>query len=161
MQATPARLVAITAALVLLALPAVVFADPDGTATVRFGRSDIGSPFDPRSGHDQSAHAKDSLFPRTVTIARGGSVTYLRDGFHQVAIYEPDTRPEDIAVTRLDRGLIDDPEDRVARGPRPQEGWTTWTTPSGTFDERGRYLVICTVPGHFTNFDMYGWVNVK
>ena len=40
-------------------------------------------------------------------------------------------------------------------------GTGTWTTAPTTFDEPGRYLVLCNFTPHFAEFDMYGWVNVK
>jgi hypothetical protein len=36
-----------------------------------------------------------------------------------------------------------------------------WTTPPGTFDQPGTYLVICTTQVHFLFAKMYGWVIVK
>ena len=35
------------------------------------------------------------------------------------------------------------------------------TSPSFTFTEPGRYLVICTFLPHFADAQMYGWVIVK
>jgi hypothetical protein len=58
---------------------------------------------------------------------------------------------------------IEDPEGRVALGPpQPPPGAEEieWTTPPGTFDEPGRYLVICTTRVHFVEAKMYGWVIV-
>ena len=42
--------------------------------------------------------------------------------------------------------------------PEPPDRSLDWTTPPGTFAQAGRYLVICTVRGHFLEYDMYGWV---
>jgi len=46
---------------------------------------------------------------------------------------------------------------------RPTSRWTKkeWTTPPGTFEEPGIYLVICTTLEHFEEAKMYGWVIVK
>jgi plastocyanin len=117
--------------------------------------------FDP--DHDLSGNALDNLVPRTVVISQGGSVTYVRGGSgrHQVAVYGPGTAPEDIDVSVLSGGFIDDADGRVAKGPLPTgAGWTVWTTPPGTFAQPGRYLVICTFAPHF-EMAMYGWVIVK
>ena len=146
----------------LLGQAPVAVATPPATATVRFGRPDTGSPFPPATGHDHSSHARDNLVPRTVVIARGGSVTYQVRGFHQVAIYRPGTEPEDITVPAS--GLINDPNGRVALGPPPPpppNRALDWTTPPNTFAERGRYLVICNVRSHFVEYEMYGWVIVQ
>ncbi len=153
--------VLVVAALALLA-PAVL-AGPDASATVRFGNDDVGSSFPPRDEHDESGNAKFNLIPRTVTIAEGGIVTYdifVRFGFHEPKVYDVGTTPEDIDVQFP---FINESEGLVATGPRVSgsQGTATWPTPAGTFDEPGRYLVLCNFAPHFELFDMYGWVNVK
>ena len=140
------------------------------TATIAFGRPDTGSPFAPPLGHDQSSHAKDNLVPRTVVIARGGTVTFDLSGPgrapHQVAVYPDGTEPGDVDTTALAPPVagcppaprIVDP-DGVVLAPQPCAGGTT--SPSHTFTQPGRYLVICTFLPHFAQFQMYGWVIVK
>jgi plastocyanin len=140
------------------------------SATVAFGRPDTGSPFPPPSGHDQSSHAKDNLVPRTVVIAQGGTVTFDLSGpgraIHQVAVYPDGTDPGDVDTTVLAPPaagcppvpLIADP-DGIVLAPQPCAGGTT--SPSHTFTQPGRYLVICTFLPHFADFQMYGWVIVK
>ena len=85
------------------------------------------------------------------------------------------TRPEDITLSDatlddlvvplppgvLPNFVINDPNNRVAVGPAinpvaPQ----SWTTPAGTFDTPGRYLVICQFLPHFADAKMYAYVNV-
>jgi hypothetical protein len=144
-----------------LLVPAVL-AGPDAAATVRFGNDEVGSPFPPITDHDQSGNGKFNLIPRTVTIARGGSVTYdilIRFGFHQPMVYDVGTTPDDIAGGFP---FLDDSGGLLATGPRVNAatGTATWTTPAGTFDEPGRYLVLCNFAPHFAEFGMYGWVNV-
>lgn len=142
-------------------------------ATVDFGRDDVGSPADPASGHDASGHARDKQFPRTVLIRAGGTITFDMGSFHQVAIYAPGTLPEDIDTNDLldltapgggpviiPQVLIDDEDQRLAIGPFSYAPMT-WTAPAGTFDEPGRYLVICTFRFHFVDANMYAWVVVK
>lgn len=143
---------------------------PPLAATVEFGRPDTGSPFPPPSGHDQSSHAKDNLNPRTTVIARGGTVTFDLSGpgraVHQVAVFPDGTDPDDVDLTTLAPPvmgcppvpLIADPDGEVL-APQPCAGGTT--SPSHTFTEPGRYLVICTFLPHFAEFQMYGWVIVK
>ena len=58
-------------------------------------------------------------------------------------------------------GRVNDPNGRIALGPAPAPGDTMYESPPGTFDQPGRYLVICNVTRHFTNDDMYGWVIVQ
>lgn len=148
-------------------LAAGVTALPDGSATVRFGNPTAGSTFPPPEGHDASSNAKDNLIPRTVTIARGGSVTYAIDGFHQPIVYEAGTVPSDIEAPPFppEENLFVTPPagplvpGQLARGPLNEPPATqTWTT--SLFDEPGRYLVICNLTPHFSFFDMYGWVIV-
>src|SRR5688500_17020270 len=136
------------------------------TATVQFGAPNVGSPFPPVPTHDQSAHAKDNLIPRTVVIKAGGTVTFNSSGIHQVAIYDDGTEPSDID-TSIVRGtpclggaplLINDSEDRLAVFDQPCAGGPA--SPSYTFAEPGRYLVICAFLPHF-EVQMWGWVIVK
>ena len=158
-------LLLVVAALVLPALPA--FAGPPMSAEVQFGREHVGTEFFPPGEHDASFHAKDQLQPRTVVISAGGTVTFNVGPFHKIAIYGPGIGPDDIDVDLLEPPgtpfdfppIINDPEGRIARGdlvmpgPPVPFGWT--------FDEPGRYFVICEVLPHFVSADMYGWVIVK
>lgn len=142
-------------------------------ATVQFGIDSHGSPFPPPDEHDASGHARDKVYPREVVIARGGDVTFQLALVHQVAVYEPGTRPADIridATTLEDVNLgpftipnfrINDPSHRIVLGTPQVLFETEWTTPPGTFDQAGRYLVICTTLPHFASSNMYGWVTVK
>ena len=144
------------------------------TATVRFGINELGSPFPPQAGHDHSSTAADMLVPQTVVIARGGSVTFRIDEVHQAAVYRPGILPGDIRVdgtTLEDADLgfgivipqfrINDPNGRLALALPQSLIEHTWTTPPGTFDAPGRYLVICTSAPHFVLNRMYGWVIVR
>jgi hypothetical protein len=138
------------------------------TAEVHFGTDETGSPFPPAQ-HDQSFHSFDKLFPRTVVIQRGGSVTYEIYPCHQPAVYEPGTKPEDIDVSLTEPigvaicppDRINDPTGRLALAPPQTTVEAEWTTPPGTFDEPGVYLVICTTFVHFRFANMYGWVIVQ
>jgi hypothetical protein len=145
------------------------------SATLTFGRSGVGSPFPPPSGHDASGHAYDKILPHVVNIAAGGSVTINIGPFHAAAVYDAGTRPEDISLDPsvlddlavpfppgvLPDFIINDPTNRIAQGPPLDPAApVTWTTPAGTFDTPGRYLVICVVVPHFANAKMYAYVNV-
>jgi plastocyanin len=106
------------------------------------------------------------VMPYTTIIKAGGSVRFAIAGAHQIAVYGPGTDPGDINTSLLipipgappTIGLIDDPVNRIYRGPNPL------TAPQDRvevvqFNTRGLYLVICTVSIHF--FDgMFGWVKV-
>ena len=143
------------------------------SVTVDFGRDDVGSPFPPPQGHDGSGHAKDKMFPRTVVIAAGGSVTFQMGTAHQVAVYSPGTEPSDIVINQttledvtMEFGVfipdfrINDPTNRIALGTPQSLLPSTWTTPPGTFAQPGLYLVICTTVPHFVASNMYAWVRV-
>ena len=145
------------------------------SATLTFGRADVGSPFPPPSGHDASGHAYDKILPHVVNIAVGGSVTITMAPLHGAAVYDAGTRPGDISLSPallddlavpfppgvLTDFIIDDPTNRVALGPAVNPvGQVTWTTPPGTFDAPGKYLVICVVLPHFAGAKMYAYVNV-
>jgi plastocyanin len=140
------------------------------SATIKFGRDDLGSPFPPPSGHDASGHSRDSLFPREVVIDKGGTVTFVLgpSPVHEVAIYEPGTDSRDINTSLLDPPApppcppvptINDPNHRIAIvSDQICEGGSA--TPTWTFTAPGRYLVICTFLPHFEQ-GMYGWVTVQ
>lgn len=145
-------------------LAPAVLAGPDASATVRFGTDDAGSSFAPITAHDASGNAKFNLVPKTVAIAEGGSVTYdifVRFGIHQPAVYEAGSTPDDIQIQAFP--FVNDTDGRLALGPpvSGSPGTAAWTTPGGTFDEPGRYLILCNFAPHFAAFDMYGWVQVK
>ena len=97
-----------------LVVPAVL-AVPGTSATVRFGNDDVGSPFPPITEHDESGNGKFNLIPRTVTITRGGTVTYdilVRFGVHQPVLYAAGTTPDDIAI-QGPFPFVNDPTGRV------------------------------------------------
>ena len=136
-------------------------------ATVRFGNDSVGSPFPPPSGHDQSPHAKDNLIPRTVVIDQGGTVTFqMGGGVHAVGIYKDGTRIDQVVraaapkagcpavyVTgATDPNLLTMLGEPICAGGDPAVSYT--------FENPGRYLVICTFVPHL-NVGMYGWVEVR
>jgi plastocyanin len=134
-------------------------------AIIQFGQSDVGSPFPPGSEHDQSAHAKDNLVPRSVVIEQGGTVTFqVPAGAHQIAIYAPGTEPDDIDTTNL-LALCPGPAPRLINDPANRLALITHACGSSwqaqyTFDTPGRYLVICAFLPHF-EVGMFGWVEVR
>jgi hypothetical protein len=153
---------------------------PLATATVSFGEWKTGVPLDryppappippppPGGGH--------LLVPHEVTIKVGGTVNFIISGFHQVVVYAPGTKPEDIntSLTRPTRGtpagipLINDTSDRLYAGLDPSTVHGGPPTPiiplldrveTVQFSRTGRHLVICGVRGHFLD-NMFGWVKV-
>ena len=143
--------------------------DGSNAATIEFGRDTLGSPFPPPSGHDQSGHSRDSLFPREVVIDKGGVVTFVMgvSGVHEVAIYKPGTTPDDINTQALSLPApgcppvptINDSNNRIAIvSDQVCEGGSA--KPTWKFDQPGKYLVICTFLPHF-QVGMYGWVTVR
>jgi hypothetical protein len=150
------------------------------TATVSFGEWQTNVPLDryppappippppPGGGH--------LLVPHQVTIKLGGTVNYIVSGFHQVIVYAPGTKPEDIntSLIRPTRGtpagipLINDASNRLYAGLDPSTvhgGPPTATIPlldrveTVQFSRKGLHLVICGVLPHFLG-NMYGWVKV-
>jgi len=158
----PRRIAFVVGLAALLALPAVVAALPDGSATVQFGNDDAGSPFPPPSGHDASFNAKDNVIPRTAVISAGGMVTWNVPGIHQVAVYRPGITPGDIVPTgNLETNpFVDDPNGRLALQANPF-GPPRPPTFEHTFSAPGKYLIICNFLPHFVFAKMYGWIDVK
>ena len=107
--------------------------------------------------------------PGTVTIDVGGRVTFNIVNPHQISIYEPGKRPEDVDTTALvampagcpnpgGAARINDTDGLVAAYLQPCNAPRTPIVHQ--FDEPGRYLVICSFNPHF-QIGMYGWVVVR
>jgi hypothetical protein len=122
------------------------------------------------------------LIPYQVTIKVGGTVNFIIAGLHQIIVYAPGKRPDEVGLpplfpTRPTKGLppavplINDPRERLYAGLDPSTLHGGPPTEAGNpplldrievvqFTRRGRHLVICGVLPHFVNDNMYGWVNV-
>jgi plastocyanin len=146
-------LTAVVLALVLV-LPSVGFAGPPDSATMRFGRPEVGSGCNFPCEDDASFHTVDKVQPGAVTISAGGTVAFDIEGFHQVAIYEPGITPKDIEPDVGAFPFVNDADGRVFLG-------GLLADESFTFDEPGKYLVICNIAPHFEEAQMWGWVIVK
>ncbi len=151
---------------------------PLASATVSFGHwrqfDRVTAALGPND-RTQNGHA---LIPHEVFIKAGGTVNFIIGGFHQVIVYGPGTKPEDINPLLIipgsaPPGLIDDPTNRVYRGidPRilPLLNIVPQTMPPTMLQDRvevvvfpnpGRHLVICGVVPHFVNDGMFGFVRV-
>lgn len=138
------------------------------TATVSFGAWKAGGtpPLDrfPNVSPGPANHLH--VTPFQANIRQGGTVNFDISGLHQVIVYAPGKRPEDVLfnITTPTTGtpagvpLIADSVDRVYRGLDPS------LLPRDRvevvqFDERGLHLVICGVQSHFLE-GMYGFVRV-
>jgi plastocyanin len=137
-----------------MALPVVVLAAPPASATMRFGSPNHGSGCNFPCVDDASFHSVDQVVPGAVAISAGGTVTFDVEGFHQVAIYAAGTRVADIEPNPGAFPFVDDPEGRIFLG-----GLTADAT--FTFEEPGKYLVICEIAPHFEGAQMWAWVQVK
>jgi plastocyanin len=158
---------------------------PMATATVSFGAwrqlPAPGGDRHPNLGQTAGlANAVHALIPNEVTIKAGGTVNFIFAGFHQIAVYDDGTTPEQINTADVIPGtppLINDATNRVYRGISPfvlplllgptQTGPITGTfqpqlqdrVEAVQFPNAGRFLVICTVLPHFRD-GMVGYVNV-
>jgi plastocyanin len=133
--------------------PAVALALPS-QATMVFGRPDLGSGCQfPDCVSDKSFHAVDKVAPGSVSIAAGGTVDFDIEGFHQVAIYAPGTKPSDIEADETAFPFVNDDTNRIFLGGIADASFT--------FSEPGKYLVICNIAPHFEDSNMWGWVQVK
>jgi hypothetical protein len=149
------------------------------TATVSFGewRTDVPLDRAPAQPPGPPAGNGHLVIPHQVTIKVGGTVNFIIAGFHQVVVYAPGKRPQDVnvAITRPTRGippgvpLINDAVRRLYAGPDPSTLHSAFEFPTNPlldrveavqFSRRGRHLVICGVLPHFVEDNMYGWVRV-
>jgi len=155
---------------------------PLANATVSFGAWPVGTvdaPMDRTTGPALAPLAANhhALVPFDVTIKEGGSVNFVLAGFHQVVVYAPGKKVEDVDRSVLLPipgappfiGLINDPDQRIYRGldprllsPAPPAAPNLLSqdrVEALTFATRGIYLVICAVNVHLAD-GMYGWVKV-
>ena len=155
-----------------VAVPAAVMAGPDDSPSVQFGNPTVGSfgPVGPGIElHDASANAQFNLVPRTTVVEAGGTVTFTigvqgATGNnivpHWVSVCNEGVEPEDVVDSNPATIGIDDSDCTPAPNGGPFSSGSGHAVPV-TFSQPGRYLVICNLRPHFTEFNMYGWVNVK
>jgi plastocyanin len=109
------------------------------------------------------------ILPDEIKVTEGGVVHFLVSGFHQIFVYNAGTELADINVPS-EGTFINDLVDLLyqwinpAGGPLGTPGTTNPSNASNrvesvSFAERGTYLVICNVRGHF-NDGMFAFVKV-
>ena len=153
----------VLAVLLILSTTRYVTAHPPVISAVEFGHPGVGS-----------AEAEDTLNPRTTVVAVGATVHFgITSRVHGVAIYDAGTQPSDVDASILIDGggncpgsagnprYINDTNNRLAFFNPPCSTNSQTGTASFTFNQPGRFLVICTFNSHFVQRDMYGWVIVK
>jgi plastocyanin len=124
--------------------------------TVAFGQWN--TPID-RFGPTGPPNVGHHLSPREVTLAVGGTVSFLIGGFHLVLVYDGGKLHTDVNVATATGTppLINDTVNRIYRGLPPTAGVDR--IENVHFHQPGRYLFVCGVLPHF-NDGMYGYVNV-
>jgi hypothetical protein len=142
---------------------------PNANASVSFGYWQQFDRFPTNNDRTRNGH---ELIPHVARVKAGGTVNFIIAGFHQVIVYGPGVKPDDINTSMLTSTtgtpppgvmfppLIDDPTGRVYRGLDPS------TQPQDRvevvhFPNRGLHLVICGVLPHFATDRMFGWVRVS
>ena len=156
--------------------------------TVSFGLWDpnkadlMGAPLDRLLGDPaMGVGVNDIIIPNKVTIEEGDTVNFIIGGGHVLNIYDDGTKPKDIDTSVIEPasncpttagGVINDPINRIYRGPCFSTSFTPTTTITRRdgvevvqFTKSGRYLVICSRLNHFINsttgkFQMFGFVKV-
>ena len=133
------------------------------SVTVAFGAGlNTATPNNPANHH---------VLPAVIRVKAGGVVNFAVAGFHQIYVYTPGVKQEDIEVPATGT-FINDRENLYysgilpAGGPPP--GIPATLNPSNavnrvesvSFSEPGTYLVICNVRGHFLD-GMYAYVQVS
>jgi hypothetical protein len=140
-------------------------------ATVSFGQWQSDPPHDRYAVPDDRTRNQHTLIPFEARVRAGGAVNFDIGGFHNVNVYAPGTKPEDIntSLTRPTKGgpggpagvpLINDTNNRVYSGLDPSTAPSQDRVEVVHFPNPGLHLVICGVRGHFVNDRMFGWVRV-
>jgi plastocyanin len=136
---------------------------PLANATVSFGLWKSDPPLDRFPSNSPPTGQLNEVIPNAVTIKAGGAINFIISGFHQIAVYDAGTQPDDISlenpITPPAAGLISDSNDRIYRGLDPN-AQPRDRIEAVTFAQPGTYLVICTVIPHFVNNNMFGYVKV-
>jgi plastocyanin len=135
-------------------------------ATVSFGAWQTDPPFDRFPSSSPGIRNQHQVFPKEVRIKAGDVVNFINSGTHQLIVYDDGTKPRDIDanLTIPSTGdtiipLIDDPTNRIYRGPDPTL-FPRDRIEVVHFPNPGTYLVICGFHPHFVEDGMFGFVKV-
>ena len=112
--------------------------------------------------------ANHHILPRWIPVRRGGVVNFVVAGFHQVTVYNPGKRVEDVMPADPNALFVNDADRRFYLGIAPAVPPEGSANPSNainrvesvSFPERGTYLVICNVLPHFRD-GMVAYVRVR
>ena len=160
----------------LTIFPAVAEDDNQLSVPVAFGRG--------LNTNQPGNRVNHVVIPNNINTRLDGVVHFLVAGFHQVVVYKPGTQPEDIDLTGPDPTFINDPNERYYLGINPGGGPNNTAgtivpfsnsqnrvesvsfpasvgtgNPPSAQAEKGAYLVICNVRGHFRD-GMFAFVKV-
>lgn len=136
------------------------------SVTVAFGSGLNTLPPPPQLSGPPNHH----ILPPEIIVRQNGVAHFMISGFHQVVVYNPGTKAEDIMVPASGT-FIDDMNNVFYLGIPPQggppPGTPATTNPfngsnrqeSVSFSDSGIYLVICNVRQHFLD-GMFAYVKV-
>ena len=133
---------------------------PPSSVTVSFGAGlNTAQPGNPANHH---------ILPRWINVRRGGVVNFVVAGFHQVTVYNPGKKDEDVMPSDPSGLFVNDPNGRFYLGIPPAVPPDGTANPSNainrvesvSFPKSGTYLVICNVLPHFRD-GMYAYVRVR
>jgi plastocyanin len=115
--------------------------------------------------------ANHHVLPGMIHVQAGGVVNFNVAGFHQIYVYNPGKRPEDVHPADPTALFMDDKVglyyEGLKTGGGPPPGIPVTTNPSNaanrlesvSFSKPGTYLVICNVAPHFAD-GMWAWIHV-
>src|SRR5262245_24978999 len=72
---------------------------PLANATVSFGLWKTDPPLDRFPNNSPTTGQLNEITPNTVTIKAGGATNFVISGFHQIAVYDAGTKPDDISLS--------------------------------------------------------------
>jgi hypothetical protein len=114
--------------------------------------------------------ANHHILPRHIFLRRGGVVNFVVAGFHQVTVYNPGKKVEDVMPENPAGLFVNDPNGRFYLGIAPAQPPAVPDSAnphngvnrveSVSLPQRGRYLVICNVLPHFRD-GMFAFVHVR
>jgi hypothetical protein len=137
------------------------------SVTVAFGRGLNTA----RPPGDPEGVVNHAILPDDIKVDKDGVVHFLVAGFHQIVVYNPGKKLDDVVVPAAGR-FVDDTNDRFYTGIIPATMnppiLPVTTDPSNaqnrvesiSFADPGTYLVICNIRGHFLD-GMFAFVKVK